>query len=118
MANQPIRPREILTASAFENALTVLITMGGSTNAVIHLLALARRAGVALTLDDFDRVSRQMPLLVNCKPAGSLWLEDMHRAGGVPVLLKALEPLLDTTTRGVTGRPLSEVLGEVKQPAH
>lgn len=118
LANQPIRPREILTASAFENALAVLIAIGGSTNAVIHLLALARRAGVALTLDDFDRVSRQVPLLVNCKPAGSLWLEDMHRAGGVPVLLKALEPLLDTTTRGVTGRPLSEALAEVKQPAH
>lgn len=117
LATHPIRPRDVLTASAFENALTLLIAIGGSTNAVIHLLALARRAGVALALDDFDRVSRQVPLLVNCKPAGSFWLEDMHRAGGVPVLLKALQPLLDGSTCGVTGQPLNRLLEEVEEPA-
>ena len=115
LATQPIRPQELLTTSAFENALTVLIAMGGSTNAVIHLLALARRAGVPLTLDDFDRVSRQVPLLVNCKPTGAFWLEDMHRSGGVPTLLKTLEPLLDTTTRSVTGQSMGSYLQQVEQ---
>ncbi len=116
LASQPIRPLDVLTAPAFENALTVLIAMGGSTNAVIHLLALARRASLALTLDDFDRVSRQVPLLVNCKPAGSFCLEDMHRSGGVPALLKTLEPLLDTTTRSVTGQSLGRYLEQVEAP--
>ena len=83
--------REILTRPAFENALRVLAALSGSTNAVVHLLALAGRAGVALTLDDFDRIARQVPLLVDCKPAGRGYMEDFHRAGGVPALLKAME---------------------------
>ena len=114
LASRPICPRDILTSDAFHNALTVLIALGGSTNAVIHLLALARRAGIPLTLDDFDRVSRQVPLLVNCKPAGSFWLEDMHRAGGLPALQKTLQPLLDLTTLSVTGKSLGQSLRTVE----
>ena len=110
------KSRDILTPAAFANALTVLAATSGSTNAVIHLTALARRAGVALELDDFHQAAQQVPLLVDCKPAGAGYLEDMHRAGGVPTLLKALEPLLDLSTVGITGRSLGELLQEVDKP--
>ncbi len=109
----PIRPREILRAAAFRNALAVLISAGGSTNAIIHLLAIARRAGVSLKLEDMHEVSQQVPLLVDCKPSGSGYMEDLHRAGGVPALLKVLEPLLDLSVVGVSGVPLGDTLREV-----
>ena len=108
--------RDILTRPAFENALCVLAALSGSTNAVVHLLALAGRAGVALTLDDFDRIARQVPLLVDCKPAGSGYMEDFHRAGGVPALLKAMESQLDLTTVGVTGQRLADLLDATDAP--
>ncbi len=108
--------REILTRPAFENALRVLAALSGSTNAVVHLLALAGRAGVALTLDDFDRIARQVPLLVDCKPAGRGYMEDFHRAGGVPALLKAMESQLDLTTVGVTGQRLADLLDATDAP--
>jgi dihydroxy-acid dehydratase len=117
LANQGPRPCEVLTRAAFHNALLVLSATSGSTNAIVHLIAIARRAGVALTLDDVHDASQRVPLLVDCKPAGSGYLEDLHRAGGVPVLLKALEPLLDTSTTGVTGRSLRELLSEQSPPA-
>jgi len=110
------RPRDILTRSSFLNGLTVLIALGGSTNTIIHLIAIARRAGIRLTLDDVEEVARRVPLLVDCKPAGSGYLEDMHWAGGVPALLKALEPLLDLSALTVTGRTLGELLAEVPPP--
>ena len=108
--------RDILTRPAFENALRVLAALSGSTNAVVHLLALAGRAGVALTLDDFDRIARQVPLLVDCKPAGRGYMEDFHRAGGVPALLKAMESQLDLTTVGVTGQRLADLLDATDAP--
>jgi len=117
IARQGIRPRAILTAAAFENALTVLAAVSGSTNAIVHLLAIARRAGVSLTLEDFHRVSQRVPLLVDCKPAGQGYVEDLHRAGGVPVLLKALEPLLDLGAVGVNGVALREQVAAVAPPA-
>ncbi len=117
LAVQPLRPREILQPAAFTNALTVLMATSGSTNAIIHLLAIARRAGVSLSLDDIDAVSERVPLLVDCKPAGAGYLEDLHRAGGVPVVLKALSPLLDLSVVGVSGRTLGDLLGEVSPPA-
>lgn len=117
LARNPIRPRDILTRASFENALRVLAALSGSTNAVVHLLAIARRAGVDLTLEDFDRIANEVPLLVNCKPAGKYWLEDMHFAGGVPVLLKALESILDTSTIDISGRSLDERLADVQPPA-
>ncbi len=110
------RPRDILTRAAFLNALTVLMALGGSTNAVVHLLAIARRAGVPLALDDFDVVSRRVPLLVDCKPAGKGYLEDMHFAGGMPTLLKALEPLLDLSAMTITGQTLEQYLRDMPPP--
>ena len=114
-SRQP-KPRDILTRPAFINALTVLVALGGSTNTIIHLTAIARRAGVRLTLDDVQAVAQRVPLLVNCKPAGSGYLEDMHNAGGVSVLLKVLEPLLDLSTVGVTGETLAQLLKDVQPP--
>ncbi len=116
LAGQGRAARDILTRPAFENALRVLAALSGSTNAVVHLLALAGRAGVALTLDDFDRIARQVPLLVDCKPAGSGYMEDFHRAGGVPALLKVMESQLDLTTVGVTGQRLADLLDATDAP--
>ena len=116
LASQGRPIREILTPSAFGNALKVLAALSGSTNAVIHLTAIARRAGVPLVLDDFHRAAEKVPLLVDCKPAGTGYLEDMHRAGGVPVLLKAMAPLLDLGTVGVTGAPLGALLEATPDP--
>ena len=85
-----IRPRDVLTFEAFENAITLDTAMGGSTNAVLHLLAIAHEAGVSLTLDDFDRLARKTPHIVSMKPAGAYVMADLHRAGGVPVVLRRL----------------------------
>ena len=110
LARDPLRPRELLTPAAFTNAVRALMALGGSTNAIIHLLAIARRAGVPLTLAAFEDAARRVPLLVNCKPSGELWLEDLHQAGGVPALLRELRPLLDLEARGVDGSTLGERL--------
>ncbi len=109
--------RDILTREAFENALTVLAAIGGSTNAIVHLLAIARRAGVDLTLDEFDSVAQRIPLLLDLKPSGRGYMEDFHRAGGVPVLLKALRDHLHQDTVGVLGVPLRELLADIEPPA-
>ncbi|MDY0004267.1 MAG: dihydroxy-acid dehydratase [Polyangia bacterium] len=107
------RPRELLRPEAFRNALRVLVALGGSTNVVVHLFALAGRAGVPLGYADLEEASRAVPLLVDCKPAGSGYLEDLHAAGGVPALLKALEPLLETRVAGEAGAAhLVDVSGE------
>ncbi|MFP5372314.1 MAG: dihydroxy-acid dehydratase, partial [Actinomycetes bacterium] len=116
LAQDPVLPREIMTREAFENALVVMSAIGGSTNAIIHVLAIARRAGVDLTLDDFDRVSRQTPLLLDLKPSGAGYMEDFHNAGGVPVLLKALESRLALDHVGVGGTSVAENLQHVGSP--
>lgn len=108
-------PQEIMTEAAFHNAIRVLAAIGGSTNALIHLIAVARRAGVKLTLGDFDTVGADTPLLVDCKPSGSGYMEDLHRSGGLPALLKELAPLLDQDTVGVSGSRLGELVAE-QQP--
>ena len=108
--------RDILTPAAFANALKVLAALSGSTNAVVHLLAIARRAGVDMSLDDFHTAAQQVPLLVDCKPAGTGYMEDFDKAGGVPVLLKALEPMLDLDTAGVSGQTLGALLQDVAAP--
>ena len=112
-----LRPGEVLTRSSFVNAITVLSALSGSTNAIIHLIAIARRAGIELTPRDFDEISRKVPVLVDCKPAGSGYTEDLHFAGGVPVLLKALEPLLDLSAMTITGKRLEELLSDVEPPS-
>ncbi len=117
LARDPIRPRDVMTPAAFENALHVLAAIGGSTNAVVHLLAIARRAGVDLTLADFDRVCRETRLLVDLKPSGTRYMQDFDDAGGVPVLMKALTDRLNLDHVGVTGQPLRELLERVTPPA-
>ena len=116
LAREPITPDRVLTREAFENALTVLIALGGSTNTIIHLTAVARRAGVALSLDDLQAASVRVPLLVDCKPSGTRYMEDFHEAGGLPAVLKALEPLLHPGPIDVEGRSLRERLADVAPP--
>ena len=110
LAQAPIRPRQVLTAAAIANAVTVLLAIGGSTNAIIHLLAIARRAGVPLSLAECEAAAARVPLLVDCKPSGALWLEDLHRAGGMPAVLARLRPLLNVDVLGVKGITLREQL--------
>jgi L-arabonate dehydrase len=103
------RPQDILTPEAFHNAITVLGGLAGSTNAVIHLIALARRCGVTLALDDFDRIVRDVPVLVNIKPAGSGLMEDFFFAGGVPALMNRLSPHLNGDAITVSGSTIGAV---------
>ena len=105
-----VRPRDLLTRRAFENAITVVLALGGSTNAVLHLLAIAYEAGVDLTLDDFDRISRSTPYIADMKPGGRYVMADLHRYGGIALPLQRLlrAGLLDGDTMTVSGRTLAE----------
>jgi dihydroxy-acid dehydratase len=109
-----VRPRDIMTRPAFENAITTVMALGGSTNAVLHLLAIAHEAGVDLELEDFDRISRRTPHLGDLKPFGRYHMVDLDRVGGVPIVLKALldEGLLHGDTLTVTGGTMAENLAE------
>lgn len=109
-------PKQMLTRASFLNAITVLTALGGSTNAIVHLLALARRAETTLTLDDLHNVAQEIPLLVDCKPAGVGYMEDFHNAGGVPTLLKALESKLDLSVPIITGQTLGDYLKDIQPP--
>lgn len=102
------RPSRILTTASFLNAITVLIALGGSTNAIIHLLALARRAEIPLSLDDFDRLSRQTPLMVNLRPSGEFLMEDFYYAGGLRALLAPLLGKLKGDSPTINGQSLRE----------
>jgi dihydroxy-acid dehydratase len=108
LARGDLRPSRVLTREAFENAIAVDMAIGGSTSAIIHLLALARRAGVALGLDDFDRISRRTPLLANVRPSGEFQMEDFFYAGGIPAVIAQLLPLLRRDSMTVNGRTISE----------
>ena len=103
-----IRPSQILTAEAFDNAITLLNAVGGSTNAIVHLPAIAGRIGVDLPLARFDEISRRTPLIANMRPTGEYQMEDLFYAGGIPAVLKALLPLLHGDALTVTGRSLAE----------
>jgi dihydroxy-acid dehydratase len=103
LAREGPRPSEVLTAEAFDNAITLLMALGGGTNAVVHLLALAGRAGVSLTLDRFHELSERTPVLANVLPSGEYLVEDLHRAGGIPAVLGRLAPLLHGDARTVAG---------------
>jgi len=105
-------PDQILTPHAFENALRVLLAIGGSTNGIVHLTAMAGRLGVAVDLDAFDRMGRETPVLIDLKPSGQHYMEDFHKAGGVPALLRELKPLLHLDALTVTGRTLGEELDD------
>jgi dihydroxy-acid dehydratase len=108
LAREGLRPSHVLVDEAFDNAIRLLAALGGGTNAVVHLLALAGRAGVELTLDRFQELASDTPFLVNVRPSGEHLVEQLHRAGGVPAVLNELEPLLHGDAPTVTGRPLAE----------
>ncbi|MHB8244452.1 MAG: dihydroxy-acid dehydratase [Acidimicrobiales bacterium] len=113
-----IRARDILTRPAFENAIATVMALGGSTNAVIHLLAIAHEAGVRLDIDDFDRISRRVPHLADLRPGGRFVMSDLDRVGGVPVVLDTLlqAGLLHGDTLTVTGATLAENLAALGSP--
>jgi dihydroxy-acid dehydratase len=114
LVEQERRPSTILTRGSFHNAIVTLAAIGGSTNAVVHLLALAGRVGVDLTLDDFDRTGSGVPLLVDLQPAGRHLMDDLHRAGGLRAVLREVADLLDPEALTVTGRPLVEHLQDAQ----
>jgi dihydroxy-acid dehydratase len=113
-----ILPRDILTREAFENAIAVVMALAGSTNAVLHLLAIAREAHVELALDDFDRLSRGVPHLVDVRPAGRFVMSDLDRVGGVPVIMKQLldAGLLHGDALTVTGKTIADNLSDPAPP--
>jgi dihydroxy-acid dehydratase len=110
-----ILPREILTRQAFENAIAVVMAVGGSTNAVLHLLAIAHAAGVALTIDDFETIRQRIPVLCDLKPSGRYVATDLHRVGGIPQVMKMLlvHDLLHGDALTITGLTIAEVLKDV-----
>jgi dihydroxy-acid dehydratase len=110
LAQEDLRPSRILTRQAFENAIVVNAAIGGSTNAVIHLLAIAGRVGVPLSLDDFDELARPVPTLVNLMPSGQYLMEDFCYAGGLPAVMRELGDLLHTDHVGVTGHTLADIV--------
>ncbi|MFM9132418.1 MAG: dihydroxy-acid dehydratase [Actinomycetota bacterium] len=114
-----ITARDIMTKKAFENAIAVVNALGGSTNAVLHLLAIAYEAGVELSLDDFNRIAEKVPHIADTKPGGRYHMSDMHRIGGVPVVLKHLldAGLLHGDVLTCTGRTMAENLAEIDPPA-
>ena len=107
-----IKPRDIMTRAAFENAMVIVIALGGSTNAVLHLIAMARAVGVMLTIDDFQKVSDRVPFLADLKPSGKYVMEDLHNIGGIPAVMKYLleKGLLNGDCLTVTGKTLAENL--------
>ncbi len=103
-----LTPDKILTPTAFENAIMVHMAMGGSTNAIIHVIAMARRAGVALSLEQFDQISRKVPVIANIRPSGAYLMEDFFYAGGLPALMKMLGGRLDGRCMTVNGRSIGD----------
>ncbi|MFL6624147.1 MAG: dihydroxy-acid dehydratase [Sulfurifustis sp.] len=110
-----LKPRDIMTRAAFENAIVIVMALGGSTNAVLHLIAMARAAGVSLTIDDFQKVSDRVPFLADLKPSGKYVMEDLHNVGGIPAVMKYLleKGLIDGSCMTVTGRTIAENLRDL-----
>ncbi len=114
MVWEDLKPSDIATAASFDNAITTVLALSGSTNAVVHLVAMARRAGVDLTLDRFDALSRRTPVLANIRPSGKYLMEDFYYAGGLRALMAQLGDLLDTTQRTVEGCTLATALADAR----
>jgi dihydroxy-acid dehydratase len=114
MVHEDRKPSDVMTKGSFLNAIVALAGIGGSTNAVVHLLAIAGRLGIDLSLKDFDKTGSHVPLLVNLQPAGKYLMEDLFRAGGLLAVLKELEDLLDPKAITVTGKPLTSYLSEAE----
>ncbi len=112
LAREQLRPSQVMTAPAFANALRVLQAVGGSTNGLIHLTAIAGRLGLPVDLEAFDQMGRETPVLVDLKPSGQHYMEDLHRAGGLAPVLRALADQLDTTCLTVTGRTLGAEMAD------
>jgi len=118
MVTADLKPTDIMTKASFENAIITLASIGGSTNAVVHLLAIAGRLGLDLTLNDFDRVGSRIPLLVNLQPAGKYLMEDFYRAGGLGVVFRQLSQVLNSEAITVTGKSITSTIddGEIFDP--
>ena len=116
LLEKDIKPRDIMTRAAFENAMVIVSALGGSTNAVIHLIAMARSVDISLNVDDFQNVSNRIPFLADLKPSGQYVMEDLHKVGGTPGVLKLLldEGLIDGSCLTVTGKTLEENLASLK----
>ncbi len=114
MVWEDLKPRDILNDASFNNAIASVFALGGSTNAVIHLVALAGRAGIKITLDRFDQLSRKTPLLANLRPSGKYLMEDFYYAGGLPALLKAGASHLDLSCLTITGKTLAENVADAE----
>src|SRR5690606_35253695 len=115
LLERDIMPSDILTLKAFENAITVVVALGGTTNAVMHLIAMAKAADVPLTIDDFQAISNRTPLLADMKPSGPWVMEDLGQVGGVPAVMKLLleNGLLHGDCMTVTGKTVAENLAEL-----
>ncbi|MGE5095430.1 MAG: dihydroxy-acid dehydratase, partial [Betaproteobacteria bacterium] len=116
IAKAQLTPDKILTEKSIENALRVLLAIGGSTNGVIHVTAIAGRLGIPVSLDRLDQLGRETPVLVDLKPSGQWYMEDLHHAGGVPAILRELKPLLHLDAMTVTGRTLGEEIDAAGAP--
>jgi dihydroxy-acid dehydratase len=116
MIGKALTPDRILTAKSLENALRVLLAIGGSTNGIVHLTAVAGRLGIRLDMEAFDRIGKETPVLVDLKPSGQHYMEDFHKAGGLRTLLRELRPLLHLDALTVTGRTLGEELDDAPAP--
>jgi len=117
LLERDIKPSDIMTRAAFENAIVTIMVIGGSTNAVLHLLAMAKSVNVELTQDDFQRISDRIPVLADMKPSGRYMMEDLHKVGGIPAVMKYLLQLgwIDGSCLTCTGKTLAENLSEVPE---
>src|SRR5437867_3161044 len=114
MVWEDLKPRDFLTEASFDNAITTVLALGGSTNSVVHLIAVARRAGVALTLDRFDALARRTPLVANIRPAGKFLMEDFFYAGGLRAVLNDISDLLALNEQTVNGKSMGENIANVE----
>ena len=115
LMEKDIKPRDIMTRKAFENALRLIMILGGSTNATMHIIAMARAAGVSLTLDDFQKFADSTPFIADLKPSGKWLMQDLHDIGGIPAVMKYLlkKGLLHGDCMTVTGKTVAENLADV-----
>jgi dihydroxy-acid dehydratase len=118
MAEQNLRPSDIMTREAFDNAIRICMAVGGSTNAIVHLVAIAGRLGIDLKLERFDELSRTTPYLADVKPSGKHLMAEFHAAGGIPAVMKEIEPLLYRHAMTVTGKTVGENLAFVENHNH
>ncbi len=119
LVNKDLKPKDILTKEAFENAIMVDLALGGSTNTILHLLAIAHEVEPGfITLDDFDRLSSEVPHIASLRPGGKYYMSDLHRAGGIPAVMKVLEGKIRKDAKTVSGKTMGEIISSVKYINH